>query len=92
MTSFIKLVGLAALLAVPESVQASTLASRSVISTCKAIASAVSHASSVYYPGSANYTADNYHWDLLSIENSTCSVEPGTAKDLGKIVSAVFAL
>lgn len=33
------------------------------------------------------YAVDNSHWALSSTTNSTCTVEPGTAEDVGKIVS-----
>ncbi|KZT73288.1 FAD-binding domain-containing protein [Daedalea quercina L-15889] len=56
-------------------------------SVCAAIAQAVSTESTVYYPGSDEYTAGNYHWALSSSINSTCSVEPGTVEDVGKILT-----
>lgn len=42
----------------------------------------------VFETGSAEYTADNYHWALSSTTNSTCTVQPATAEDVGKIVSS----
>ncbi|KAI0048657.1 FAD-binding domain-containing protein [Auriscalpium vulgare] len=59
--------------------------------TCQAIAEAISSASQVYYPGSTNYDADIAHWAFSSTQNSACSVEPGTAEDVGKILQIVGA-
>jgi hypothetical protein len=33
------------------------------------------------------YTADNFHYALSSSQESACSVEPGSAEDVSKIVS-----
>ncbi|KAI0061079.1 FAD-binding domain-containing protein [Artomyces pyxidatus] len=56
------------------------------LSTCQAIANAISSASEVYYPLSIQYTADNAHWAASSSAASACSVEPGTPADVGKII------
>ncbi|KAI0727409.1 FAD dependent oxidoreductase [Fomitopsis betulina] len=53
---------------------------------CDAIAHVITHQSAVYYPDTAEYTVDNSHWALSSTTNSTCTVEPGTAEDVGKIL------
>ncbi|KAI0044154.1 FAD-binding domain-containing protein [Auriscalpium vulgare] len=55
------------------------------LSTCQVIATAVSNASDVYYPGllSLNYAADNAHWAASSSDVSACSVEPGSPADVG---------
>ncbi|KAI0700209.1 FAD-binding domain-containing protein [Cytidiella melzeri] len=57
--------------------------------TCKQIASAISSASDVYWPGAFHYTVDLEHWASSSSQISACSVEPGTAEDLGKILQIV---
>ncbi|KAA1474560.1 FAD dependent oxidoreductase, partial [Dentipellis sp. KUC8613] len=57
-----------------------------VLTACQSIASAISSASSVFYPGSPNYAADISHWANSSTENAVCSVEPGTANDVGAIL------
>ncbi|KAJ7027701.1 FAD-binding domain-containing protein [Mycena alexandri] len=49
---------------------------------CTKIQRAISSASAVFYPGSANYTADNAHWVSSSDQSSACTVEPGTATDV----------
>jgi hypothetical protein len=54
--------------------------------TCQKIASAISPASDVYYPGSPQYLADVSHYMTSSAQNASCSVEPGTAADVGVIV------
>ncbi|TFY74250.1 hypothetical protein EWM64_g9763 [Hericium alpestre] len=58
----------------------------STLSACQSIAKTISSASAVYYPGSPNYTEDNAHWANSSSAASTCSVEPGTAEDVGAII------
>ncbi|PFH46243.1 hypothetical protein AMATHDRAFT_155816 [Amanita thiersii Skay4041] len=37
-------------------------------------------------PGTSSYLNDNEHWAASSSQVSACSVEPGTTKDLGKIL------
>ncbi|KAI0065248.1 FAD-binding domain-containing protein [Artomyces pyxidatus] len=56
---------------------------------CQVIAAAVSPASAVYWPGSANYTADNAHFMVSSSQNSTCSVEPGNVEDVSRILRII---
>ncbi|OAX38750.1 FAD-binding domain-containing protein [Rhizopogon vinicolor AM-OR11-026] len=58
------------------------LASNNYLATCQEIASNVSSASKVYYPGSYQYTKDNEHWAISSSQTSTCSFEPATAADV----------
>ncbi|KAK0184492.1 FAD dependent oxidoreductase [Armillaria mellea] len=55
--------------------------------TCQSIADAVSSATDVYYPGSSSYVADNEHYATSSSQASKCSVEPGSAEDLGVILA-----
>ncbi|KAG1803352.1 uncharacterized protein BJ212DRAFT_1438885 [Suillus subaureus] len=51
---------------------------------CSQIAAALTSSSSVvYYPGSAQYIKDNYHWAASSNQASQCSFEPATAEDVG---------
>ncbi|TFY66021.1 hypothetical protein EVG20_g5059 [Dentipellis fragilis] len=57
-----------------------------VLTACQSIASAVSPASGVFYPGSSSYTADISHWANSSSQNSVCSVEPGTVQDVSAIL------
>ncbi|EKM57311.1 uncharacterized protein PHACADRAFT_255010 [Phanerochaete carnosa HHB-10118-sp] len=58
-------------------------ANASATNACNMIANAVSSASDVYWPGSIQYTNDVSHWANSSSAVSTCSVEPGTAEDIG---------
>ncbi|KAF9022273.1 FAD dependent oxidoreductase [Hymenopellis radicata] len=58
---------------------------------CEQIEKAISSSSSVYYPGSANYTLDIAHWSAAAILPAVCSVEPGTAKDVGIILGILGA-
>ncbi|KZT68325.1 FAD-binding domain-containing protein [Daedalea quercina L-15889] len=53
---------------------------------CDAIADVISSESDVYYPETQEYTSDNFHWALSSTTNSTCTVEPGTAEDVSKVL------
>ncbi|TCD60003.1 hypothetical protein EIP91_010921 [Steccherinum ochraceum] len=55
---------------------------------CTQIAHAVSSASGVFFPSdpTSHYASDVEHWAITSSQNSTCSVEPGTAKDLGSVL------
>ncbi|KAI0058382.1 FAD dependent oxidoreductase, partial [Artomyces pyxidatus] len=39
-----------------------------------------------YLKASLPYEADILHWSITSMANSTCSVEPGTTEDVGKIL------
>ncbi|KAH7103134.1 FAD-binding domain-containing protein [Auriculariales sp. MPI-PUGE-AT-0066] len=61
------------------------------LDVCKEIAVQISNASKVFYPGSLGYVQDNYHQSTSSSEAAACSVEPGTAEDVGKILSIVGA-
>ncbi|KAI0257872.1 hypothetical protein BC834DRAFT_926933 [Gloeopeniophorella convolvens] len=58
-------------------------------STCKQIAATVSNASEVFFPPSPEYTADNAHALASSSAASTCSVEPGSAQDIGAILRII---
>lgn len=62
-----------------------------VSSVCSQIGDALSSASALYYPGSINYLEDNYHWLLSSSQSSTCTVEPGTASDVGEVLQILGA-
>jgi FAD/FMN-containing dehydrogenase len=55
-------------------------------STCLGIASAISSSSQVFYPNSTQYIADNEHAIISSTQDSACSVEPGSAADVGAIL------
>ncbi|VDC04165.1 unnamed protein product [Peniophora sp. CBMAI 1063] len=79
--------GLALLL--PTAGVSASPASQSVKSVCYQIADAVSSASNVYYPLSIQYTEDIEHWAGSSTQKATCSVEPGNAEDVGKILQIV---
>ncbi|KAF7375798.1 FAD-binding PCMH-type domain-containing protein [Mycena sanguinolenta] len=56
--------------------------------TCTQIQQAVSSASAVYYPLDllGNYASDISHWAASSTQESTCSVEPGSAADVSVII------
>ncbi|KAK0479220.1 FAD dependent oxidoreductase [Armillaria novae-zelandiae] len=54
---------------------------------CHRIADEVSSSTDVYYPGSSSYIADNEHYATSSSQASKCSVEPGSAEDVGIILS-----
>ncbi|KAJ7107011.1 FAD-binding domain-containing protein [Mycena epipterygia] len=59
------------------------------LEVCTQIQQAVSSASDVYFPGNStgnNYEADIFHWAVSSIEQSACTVEPGTAADVSIII------
>ncbi|TDL17542.1 FAD-binding domain-containing protein [Rickenella mellea] len=43
----------------------------------------------VAFPGSPQYTADNAHYAVSSIQNSTCSIEPNTPQDVAEILRIV---
>lgn len=71
----------------------STSATR-VASVCKQIARTVSRASAVFYPKlgfDANYKLDIQHWATTSTQESVCSVEPGSAADVAKIIRILGA-
>lgn len=61
-------------------------AGASASDTCHSIAKAVSKASDVYWPGSLSYTNGIKHWATSSTALAACSVEPGSAGDIGKIL------
>ncbi|KAI0260022.1 FAD-binding domain-containing protein [Gloeopeniophorella convolvens] len=63
--------------------------SSSIQATCKSIATTISNASEVFYPSSPQYTSDNLHAFVTSSEASACSVEPGSAKDVGAILRII---
>jgi len=58
-----------------------------VISVCGQIANAVSDVSAVFYSPDPSYLADIAHYSTSSTEESVCSVEPGTAEDVGTILT-----
>ncbi|KAM5546063.1 hypothetical protein V8D89_000189 [Ganoderma adspersum] len=61
-------------------------------STCSEIGNAISNASSVHWPYlglNAAYQKDIGHWALSSTAKAACSVEPGSAEDVGKILQIV---
>ncbi|TDL26277.1 FAD-binding domain-containing protein [Rickenella mellea] len=43
----------------------------------------------VSFPGSQQFSADISHWRIESAQNSTCSVEPATPKDVSSILKIV---
>ncbi|KAH8984844.1 FAD-binding domain-containing protein [Lactarius akahatsu] len=55
-------------------------------STCRSIANAISNSSQLFYPNSTQYTADIDHSLVTSTQVSACSVEPGSAADVGVIL------
>ncbi|KAH7103141.1 FAD-binding domain-containing protein [Auriculariales sp. MPI-PUGE-AT-0066] len=59
------------------------------IQACQDITRKVSNASTVFYPGAISYFDDVYHQSASSSEVATCSVEPGTAEDVGVILRAI---
>ncbi|KAF8630782.1 hypothetical protein AX15_002730 [Amanita polypyramis BW_CC] len=58
----------------------------SILEVCDEIATSISNESEVFYPLSETYYKDIYHWASSSTQESVCTVEPGTAEDLGKIL------
>ena len=44
------------------------------------------------FGGCDTYSNDIYHWARSSSAFSACTVEPGTAEDVGKIVRVVMSL
>ncbi|KAJ6519121.1 FAD dependent oxidoreductase, partial [Mycena sanguinolenta] len=58
----------------------------SATTACTLIAKAVSRKSAVFFPGSSEYVADILHFAVSAEQNSTCSVEPGSATDVAKTV------
>ncbi|KAH8979805.1 FAD-binding domain-containing protein [Lactarius akahatsu] len=57
--------------------------------TCHQIAAAISNASEVFYPPSPQYVSDISHTYASSSQASICSVEPGSADDLSKILRII---
>ncbi|KAF5368007.1 hypothetical protein D9758_004403 [Tetrapyrgos nigripes] len=43
----------------------------------------------VFFPGTSNYTSDNFHYGASSTQNSTCTVEPSTNDDVSAILKIV---
>lgn len=66
------------------SVQA--LDERDTSSSCSQIASSISSASSVYYPGAPQWMADIEHFSSSSTQQAICSVEPGTPQDVAVVL------
>ncbi|KAI0058485.1 FAD-binding domain-containing protein [Artomyces pyxidatus] len=56
---------------------------------CHRIASTVSNATDVSYPTSPRYAAGIAHWSASSTQRAACSVEPGTAQDVGVILRII---
>ncbi|KAI9441217.1 FAD-binding domain-containing protein [Lactarius indigo] len=54
--------------------------------TCDKITKAISDTSQVFFPPSTQYLSDIDHYAPSSTQESTCSVEPGTAEDVSKIL------
>ncbi|EKM48584.1 uncharacterized protein PHACADRAFT_202636, partial [Phanerochaete carnosa HHB-10118-sp] len=76
----------AALLSGLALAKADANATTSAVNACNQIAQAVSSASAVFWPGTIQYTEDVSHWATSSNAIATCSVEPGTAEDVGQIL------
>ncbi|KAH9033411.1 FAD-binding domain-containing protein [Lactarius pseudohatsudake] len=55
-------------------------------STCRSIVNAISNSSQLFYPNSTQYNADIDHSLITSTQVSACSVEPGSAADVGVIL------
>ncbi|KAF8267728.1 FAD-binding domain-containing protein [Lactarius quietus] len=53
---------------------------------CHQITSVISNASQVFFPPAAEYVSDNEHALYSSSQASACSVEPGSAQDVGLII------
>ncbi|KAI0033274.1 FAD-binding domain-containing protein [Vararia minispora EC-137] len=66
-----------------------SLRARNVSDVCSQIANQISGASGVFYPSSAHYEQDIGHWLTSSLQQSTCSVEPGTAEDVSTILQVL---
>ncbi|KAF8486330.1 FAD-binding domain-containing protein [Russula ochroleuca] len=60
--------------------------SSDLLATCNKISAAISGASQVFFPPSPQYTLDIRHSTASIIEESACSVEPGSAEDLSVIL------
>ncbi|KAH9030957.1 FAD-binding domain-containing protein [Lactarius hengduanensis] len=57
--------------------------------TCHRIAATISNASEVFFPPSPQYAVDISHTYASSSEASACSVEPGSADDVSKILRII---
>ncbi|KAH9990419.1 hypothetical protein BJV77DRAFT_1068929 [Russula vinacea] len=57
-----------------------------LLCTCNKIAAAISGASQVFFPPAPEYLFDIEHAFSSSSEVSACSVEPGSAEDVGEIL------
>ncbi|KAK0543977.1 hypothetical protein OC846_006223 [Tilletia horrida] len=57
--------------------------------TCKAIQAVLSNSSSIYAPGSKQYSKDVKHWCSSTDVYSQCSVEPGSAADIAAILKVL---
>jgi len=57
-----------------------------ILCTCNEIAAAISSDSQVFFPPSNEYSFDISHPAPSASEASVCSVEPGSAEDLSKII------
>jgi hypothetical protein len=84
-TSLVALVVTAA----AQSVTGAALVHRSSVASaaCAQIQASVSSASSVAYPLTLQYTADNAHYAASSSDTSVCTVEPGSIADVSTVVS-----
>ncbi|KAH9990394.1 FAD-binding domain-containing protein [Russula vinacea] len=60
--------------------------SSDLLCTCNQIAVAISGASQVFFPTASEYLFDIEHATPSSTEASACSVEPGSAEDVSKIL------
>ncbi|KAH9918108.1 FAD-binding domain-containing protein [Amylocystis lapponica] len=60
-----------------------------VLAVCELIAKWTSSATDVYYPFELQYVEDVSHYALSSSLDATCSVEPGSAEDVGIILAHI---
>ncbi|KAI0260019.1 hypothetical protein BC834DRAFT_1044925 [Gloeopeniophorella convolvens] len=60
-----------------------------LVDICNQISATISHESEVFFPPSSEYTADNAHAFSSSSAASACSVEPGSAQDIGAILGVL---
>jgi len=58
---------------------------------CTQIETAISSVSAVYYSPSAEYNANMMYWASSSSQLAACSVEPGSAQDVGVILGIIGA-
>ncbi|KAI9454043.1 FAD-binding domain-containing protein [Lactarius psammicola] len=59
------------------------------LAVCHQITSVISNASRVFFPPATEYASDNEHSFVSSSEASACSVEPGSAQDVGLILQTL---